>query len=231
MKTLAIDIETYSSIDLRTSGVFAYTEANDFEILLFAYAFDDEEVQIIDLAQGEELPNEIIEALTDPSIIKTAFNAQFERTCLSKHLNIEMLPEQWRCSQVHSLTLGLPISLAGVAKCLKLETQKMDEGKALIRYFSIPCRPTKANGGRTRNLPHHDLIKWETFKQYCKRDVKVEREIRRKLDNFPMEDKELKLWFIDQEINGYGVKIDKGIVENAIKCDEAYQKKLLFVLI
>jgi DNA polymerase len=226
MKTLAIDIETYSSIDLRTSGVFAYTEANDFEILLFAYAFDDEEVQIIDLAQGEELANEIIEALTDPSIIKTAFNAQFERTCLSKHLNIEMLPEQWRCSQVHSLTLGLPISLAGVAKCLKLETQKIDEGKALIRYFSIPCKPTKANGSRTRNLPHHDLIKWETFKQYCKRDVKVEREIRRKLDNFPMEDKELKLWFIDQEINGYGVKIDKGIVENAIKCDEVYQKKL-----
>ena len=226
MKTLAIDIETYSSIDLRTSGVFAYTEANDFEILLFAYAFDDEEVQIIDLAQGEELPNEIIEALTDPSIIKTAFNAQFERTCLSKHLNIEMLPEQWRCSQVHSLTLGLPISLAGVAKCLKLETQKMDEGKALIRYFSIPCRPTKANGGRTRNLPHHDLIKWETFKEYCKRDVEVEREIRKKLDNFPMGDKELKLWFIDQEINGYGVKIDKRIVENAIKCDGVYQKKL-----
>ncbi|WP_129724701.1 DNA polymerase [Xylanivirga thermophila] len=226
MKTLAIDIETYSSIDLRTSGVFAYTEADDFEILLFAYAFDDEEVQIIDLAQGEELPNEIIEALTDPSIIKTAFNAQFERTCLSKHLNIEMLPEQWRCSQVHSLTLGLPISLAGVAKCLKLETQKMDEGKALIRYFSIPCRPTKANGSRTRNLPHHDLIKWETFKEYCKRDVEVEREIRKKLENFPMEYKELKLWFIDQEINGYGVKIDKGIVENAIKCDEVYQKKL-----
>jgi DNA polymerase len=226
MKTLAIDIETYSSIDLRTSGVFAYTEANDFEILLFAYAFDDEEVQIIDLAQGEELPNEIIEALTDPSIIKTAFNAQFERTCLSKHLNIEMLPEQWRCSQVHSLTLGLPISLAGVAKCLKLETQKMDEGKALIRYFSIPCKPTKANGSRTRNLPHHDLIKWETFKEYCKRDVEVEREIRKKLENFPMEYKELKLWFIDQEINGYGVKIDKEIVENAIKCDEAYQEKL-----
>ena len=226
MKTLAIDIETYSSIDLRTSVVFAYTEANDFEILLFAYAFDDEEVQIIDLAQGEELPNEIIEALTDPSIIKTAFNAQFERTCLSKHLNIEMLPEQWRCSQVHSLTLGLPISLAGVAKCLKLETQKMDEGKALIRYFSIPCKPTKANGSRTRNLPHHDLIKWETFKEYCKRDVEVEREIRKKLENFPMEYKELKLWFIDQEINGYGVKIDKEIVENAIKCDEAYQEKL-----
>ncbi|MEY8414780.1 DNA polymerase [Tissierella praeacuta] len=225
MRTLSIDIETYSSIDLRTSGVYAYTEADDFEILLFGYAFD-EEVKVIDLAQGEEIPKEVIAALTDPSVIKTAFNAQFERTCLSKYLERQMSPEQWRCSQVHSLTLGLPISLAGVAKCLNLETQKMDEGKALIRYFSIPCRPTKANGGRTRNLPHHDLIKWETFKEYCKRDVEVEREIRKKLDNFPMGDKELKLWFIDQEINGYGVKIDKRIVENAIKCDEAYQKKL-----
>ena len=225
-KTLAVDLETFSSVDLRTSGVFAYTEADDFEILLFAYAFDDEDVQVIDLAQGEEIPNEVMDALTDPSIIKTAFNAQFERTCLSKYFNKPMPSDEWRCSMAHSLTLGLPGNLKGVAEVLRLENQKMDEGKALIRYFSIPCRPTKANGGRTRNLPHHDLIKWETFKEYCKRDVEVERDIRRKLDNFPMIDKELKLWCLDQRMNDCGVKIDKRLVKNAIKCDEAYQEKL-----
>lgn len=226
MKILSIDIETYSSIDLSKSGVYAYTEADDFEILLFAYAFDDEEVKIIDLASGESLPANIVEALTDKEVIKTAFNANFERTCITKYFNKEMSPEEWRCSMVHALTLGLPSSLKGVARCLKLEEQKMDEGKALIRYFSIPCKPTKANGERTRNLPHHDKNKWETFKAYCKQDVEVERSIRKKLENYPMTEKELKLWFLDQKINDGGVKVEKRLVKNAINCDEIHQGKL-----
>lgn len=227
MKVLSIDIETFSSVDLTKCGVHAYTESEDFEILLFAYALDDEEVGVVDLAQNEEIPEEVIDALTDPSVIKTAFNAQFERTCLAKYFSRELSPKDWRCSQAHSLTLGLPISLDGVGKCLNLENQKMDEGKALIRYFSIPCKPTKANEGRTRNLPIHDKEKWELFKEYCKRDVEVEREIRKKLENYPMTDKELKLWFLDQRINSCGVKIDKSLVENAIKCDGLYQKELM----
>lgn len=227
MKILAIDIETYSSVDLRSSGVYAYTESDDFEILLFGYAFDDEEVQLIDLASGGKIPEEVIQAITDSAVIKTAFNANFERTCLAKHLYKPMPPEQWRCSSAHALTLGLPGNLAGVAGCLNLEVQKMSEGKALIRYFSIPCKPTKANEGRTRNLPHHDMEKWETFKDYCKMDVEVEREVRKKIENYPMIDKELKLWFLDQKINDYGVKIDNGLVKNAIECDEDYQNKRL----
>lgn len=226
MKTLAIDIETYSSIDLRTSGVYAYTEADDFEILLFGYAFDDEDVRVIELAQGEEIPIDVIEALIDPSIIKSAFNAQFERTCLSKHLGKLMPADQWRCSMAHSLSLGLPGNLKGVAETLRLEDKKMDEGKALIRYFSIPCKPSKTNGGRARNLPSHDLGKWKNFKEYCKQDVEVERSIRKKINSFPMMDSELNLWFLDQRINDLGVKVDKQLVENAIKCDEIYQEKL-----
>ena len=149
MKTLAIDIETYSSVDLIKSGVYAYTEALDFEILLFAYAFDDEPIQIIDLAQGEKLPPELLAALTSSKVIKTAYNANFERTCIAKHFDLLMLPDQWRCTAVHATTLGLPGNLDGVAKSMKLEAQKDKAGKALIRYFSIPCKPTKANGGRT----------------------------------------------------------------------------------
>jgi len=227
MKILSIDIETYSSIDLSKSGVYAYIEADDFEILLFAYAFDDEEVKIIDLVSGEKLPVDVMEALTDKEVIKTAFNANFERTCIAKYLNKEMPPEEWRCSMVHALTLGLPSSLKGVARCLKLEQQKMDEGKALIRYFSIPCRPTKANGERTRSLPHHDKEKWETFKAYCKQDVEVERSIHKKLENYHMTEKEMKLWFLDQKINDGGVKVEKRLVENAIHCDEIYQRELM----
>lgn len=226
MKILAVDIEIYSSVDLRTSGVFSYTEADDFEILLFGYSIGDEPIRVIDLASGEKIPIDVIEALTDPSIIKTAFNAAFERACISKHFNKKMPPEQWRCSMVHSLVLGLPGNLAGVAKALRLEVQKMDEGKALVRYFSIPCKATKANGGRTRNLPKHDMEKWNLFKEYCMKDVEVERSIRKKLENFPMTDSETKLWNLDQRINDHGVKIDKHLVKNAIKCDEIYQEKL-----
>lgn len=227
MRILSIDIETFSSVDLTKCGVYAYTRAEDFEILLLAYAFDDEPVEIIDLASGEEIPDKVINALTNPNIIKSAFNANFERTCLAKHLNTPMPPEQWRCSQAHSLTLGLPASLKEVARCLKLSQQKMDEGKALIRYFSMPCRPTKANGGRTRNMPWDDWQRWQVFKAYCKQDVEVERDIRKKLEAYPMTDKELKLWHLDQKINDFGVKVDTTLVQNAIQCDEDYQKELM----
>ena len=195
IKTMSCDIETFSSVDLMKSGVYAYTESDDFEILLFGYAFDDEEVQLIDLASGDKIPEEVILAITDSAVIKTAFNANFERICLAKYLNEPMPPEQWECSHAHSLTLGLPGSLENVAKCLNLETKKMEEGKALIRYFSIPCKPTRANGNRTRNFPHHDIDRWNLFKKYCIRDVEVEREIRKKIENYPMTDKKLKLWF------------------------------------
>lgn len=227
MKTLSIDIETYSSVDLSKAGVYAYVQAEDFEILLLAYAFDDKPVEIVDLASGESIPDDVAGAITDPSIIKTAFNVNFERTCLAKHFNKPMPAEEWRCSQAHALTLGLPASLEKVAKCLNLANQKMSEGKALIRYFSMPCRPTKANGGRTRNLPEHDSKKWDTFKAYCKQDVEVERSIRERLKNYPMPNKELKLWFLDQAINDYGVRVDIGLVENAVLCDEIHQRELL----
>ncbi|AKA72318.1 DNA polymerase [Clostridium scatologenes] len=222
---LAIDIETYSSADITKCGVYAYTEAGDFEILLFAYAYDNEEIKIIDLACGEKLPQNIIYDLTNPKLIKTAFNANFERTCLAKYLNKPMPPKEWRCSAVHALTLGLPTSLVGVAKCMNLEQQKMNEGKALIRYFSMPCKPTKANGGRTRNLPENNIEKWDIFKTYCKQDVEVERAIRKKLEKYLVIEKEWQLWALDQKINDGGVKIDKALVYNAIRCDESYQNQ------
>jgi hypothetical protein len=160
MTLLQIDLETYSSVDIKKSGVYPYVEAPDFEILLFAYAWDDEPVQVIDFTDFEDLPNDVFAALTDEGVIKTAFNANFERTALAKHLNCSMPPEQWRCSSVHALTMGLPGDLDGAAKVLKVDQQKDSAGKALIKYFSVPCKPTKSNGGRTRNMPHHDPVKW-----------------------------------------------------------------------
>ncbi|MEQ2464750.1 DNA polymerase [Niallia hominis] len=226
MKLLSIDIETYSSVDLIKSGVYAYCESSDFEILLFAYAVNDEEVRVVDLASGEKIPDDILKAMTDPTIIKTAYNANFERTCLAKYFHQPMPPEQWRCSSVHALMLGLPGYLDGVAKCLRLKEQKMKEGKALIRYFSVPCKPTKVNGERTRNLPKHDLEKWDIFKDYCKQDVEVERQIRNKLEAFPITKVEQKLWELDQKINDEGVLIDKTLVFNAIQADKALQDEL-----
>lgn len=226
MKLLSIDIETYSSVDLIKSGVYAYCESPDFEILLLAYAVDDEEVQVVDLASGEKISADILDAITDPAVIKTAYNANFERTCLAKHFHQPMPSEQWRCSSVHALMLGLPGYLDGVAKCLRLKEQKLKEGKALIRYFSVPCKPTKLNGGRTRNLPEHDLDKWGTFKDYCKQDVEVERQIRNKLEAFPITKVEQKLWELDQKINDEGVLIDKTLVFNAIQADKAFQDEL-----
>ncbi|MTI71062.1 MAG: hypothetical protein FH751_12505 [Firmicutes bacterium] len=227
MKRLSIDIETYSSVDLVKSGVYKYSESDDFEILLFGYAFDEKSVEVIDLASGEKIPEDVLKALIDPSIIKTAFNANFERTCLAKYFNKPMPAKEWRCSSVHALSLGLPGNLSGVAKCLKLSQQKMKEGKALIRYFSMPCKPTKANGKRTRNLPEHDKEKWQIFKNYCGKDVEVERAIRLKLEKYPITENEHKLWVLDQKINDSGVRVNKELINNAIICDNEYRRRLL----
>jgi len=228
LNTLGIDVETYSSIDIRTSGAYKYTESDTFQILLFAYAFDDEEIQIIDFMNDEKIPQKVIDALNDPQIIKTAFNANFERNAIKNYLKIPCPPEQWHCSMVKALTLGLPGSLDMVGKALYFDEdkQKMKEGKALIQYFCKPCKPTKANGGRLRNLPNHDMKKWETFKTYCIQDVEVERDIRNKLKQFQTTDSEQKLWELDQSINDRGVGIDLKIIEKAIECDAAYTKGL-----
>lgn len=183
-------------------------------ILLFAYAFDDEDIQIIDLASGEALPEKLTEALTDPKIIKTAYNANFERTCITAYLKTPMPPEQWRCSAVAAAELGLPQTLAGVAEALGLQEQKDARGKALINYFSKPCKPTKVNGGRTRNLPQHDSEKWAVFKEYCVQDVAVERAIKKKISRFPMAESEQRLWEVDQHILDCGVAADSLLAQS-----------------
>lgn len=226
MTILQIDLETYSSVDIKKSGVYPYVEAPDFEILLFAYAYDDEPVTVIDLTDFEELPDFIHHDLSDPGVIKTAFNANFERTALAKYLRKPMPPEQWRCTMIHALMLGLPGSLAEVAKVLKLQEQKDTAGKALIKYFSTPCKPTKANGGRTRNLPHHAPEKWEQYKAYNRQDVETERDVRKYLAAFPVPDSEWKLWALDQEINDGGVRLEPELVKHAIACDEQYAARL-----
>ena len=224
MRELSIDIETYSSEDLTKTGVYRYAEAPDFTILLFAYAFDDEEIKIIDLASGETLPEEVMAALTDSEIIKTAYNANFERTCIASYLHLPMLPEQWRCSAVAASELGLPQTLAGVAEALGLQEQKDARGKALINYFSKPCKPTKVNGGRTRNLPEHDPEKWQVFKDYCVQDVAVERAIKKKIARFPMVASEQKLWEVDQHILDCGVAADAVLANNAIIYNETHKE-------
>jgi DNA polymerase len=229
MRTLCVDIETFSSVDLTACGVYPYTEALDFAVLLFGYAFDDEPVRVVDLAQGEALPAPVLQALTDPAIIKTAYNASFERTCLARWLGRPMPPEQWRCTMALAATLGLPGSLDGVADALRLsqDKQKMTAaGKTLIRYFSTPCAPTASNGGRTRNLPQHDPDKWALFKLYCGRDVEVERAVRNALAANPMPEIEQRTWELDQRINAAGVRIDRELVDAAIRMDTAYQARL-----
>lgn len=220
MKKLSIDLETYSSVDLGKSGVYKYAESEDFEILLFAYSIDDGEVKVIDLASGEIIPEEILSALRDETIEKWAFNANFERVCLSRFLGKRLKPQGWYCTMIWSAYLGLPLSLEKVGEVLKLDKQKMNEGKALIRYFSIPCKPTKTNGMRTRNLPHHDLEKWSTFKEYNQRDVETEMEIKKKLSAFPMPQSEWENYWVDQNINDRGILIDEVLVDSAIKFDE-----------
>ena len=223
-RILAADIECFSDVDLVKCGVYAYADSPAFEILLFAYSFDGGETQIIDLAQGEKLPAEVEEAIFDVSVTKTAYNANFERTCLSKHFGRYIPPESWHCSAVQAAMLALPRSLEDVGRVLGLDEQKMKEGKELIRYFCVPCKPTKANGGRTRNLPCHAPEKWELFKTYCKRDVDVEKSIRRKLHNFPIPESEMELYRLDQRINDRGVLVDMGLVEQAIACERLHKE-------
>ena len=225
MKKLSIDLETYSSVDLGKSGVYKYAESEDFEILLFAYSIDDGEVKVVDLASGEIIPEEILSALSDESVEKWAFNANFERACLSRFLGERLNPKGWYCTMIWSAYLGLPLSLEKVGEVLKPDKQKMNEGKALIRYFSIPCKPTKTNGMRTRNLPHHDLEKWSTFKEYNQRDVETEMAIKKKLSAFPMPKSEWENYWIDQNINDRGILIDEALVESAIKFDEILREE------
>ena len=223
MKTLSIDLETYSSADIGKTGVYRYSESPDFEILLFGYSIDGAPVQLVDLTCGERVPEEVRDALSDPSVTKWAFNASFERICLSRWLGLPsgtyLEPDQWRCSMIWSAYLGLPLSLAGVGAVLKLDKQKLDTGKDLIRYFCKPCRPTKKNGGRTRNLPRHDPGKWEQFKSYNLRDVETEMEIQKKLARFTVPEFVWDEYHLDQEINDRGIRVDMQMVENAIDVD------------
>lgn len=218
-EVLGIDIETFSSVDLPKCGVYRYVEAPDFEILLFAYAFDDEEPQIVDMACGETIPKEVLEAMADPDIIKAAWNAQFERTCIGHVLGKRLSPDSWRCSMVHAASLSLPLALKDAAKVLKTGEQKDRAGENLIRYFSVPCKPTKSNGGRTRNFPEHDPEGWRKFKEYCLQDVRTERDIRKRLEAFQMPDAEWDYYRMDQRINDRGVRIDTELVQQAIACD------------
>ncbi len=223
-RVLEMDIESFSDVDLIKCGVYAYADSPAFEILLFAWSFEGGETQIIDLAQGEKLPAEVEDAIFDVSVTKTAYNANFERTCLSKHFGRYIPPESWHCSAVQAAMLALPRSLEDVGRVLGLDEQKMKEGKELIRYFCVPCKPTKANGGRTRNLPCHAPEKWELFKTYCKRDVDVEKSIRRKLHNFPIPESEMELYRLDQRINDRGVLVDMGLVRNAVSCEHLHKE-------
>ena len=219
MKSLSIDIETYSSVSLQKAGVYKYAESPDFDILLFGYSVDGGEVKVVDLACGEKIPTYIIEALSDESVIKWAFNAQFERVCLSNYLEEWLSPESWHCTMVWSATLGLPLSLEGVGAVLGLEKQKLTEGKSLIKYFCVPCVPTKVNGGRTRNIPQHDMEKWEKFKAYNLRDVETEISIQKKLSRFPVPDYIWDEHHLDQEINDRGIGLDMTFVNKAISID------------
>lgn len=227
MRTLAIDLETYSSNDIKYS-VYKYVEAPDFEILLFAYAFDDDPVRVVDLAQGETLPDDVKAALYDKDVLKTAFNANFEINCLRKYFP-DLPEEQWECDRILSLYNSYPPHLAAVAKAMHFDgdRQKDTRGKALIRYFCLPCKPTKANGGRTRNYPKDAPDKWRVFKEYNRQDVVVERAIRDKLVNLRPPDFEHENWLIDQAINRNGIMVNQTLVDNAIRLSGEYRKKLL----
>lgn len=226
MKTLSIDIETYSDTDLGKCGVYKYASSPVFEILLFGYAVDGGAVQVVDLACGEEIPAEIVAALSDESVTKWAFNAMFERVCLSNYLGEWLEPEGWHCTMVWSATLGLPLSLESVGAALGLEKQKLTEGKDLIRYFCVPCKPTKTNGGRTRNLPEHDRERWERFKAYNLRDVETEMQIQQRLSKFPVQDSVWEEYLQDQEINDRGIGVDMELVRQAIAMDERSKAEL-----
>lgn len=250
MKTISIDIESYSDVNLAKCGVYKYAESPAFEILIFGYAVDGGEVQVVDLAQGECIPDAILDALTDESVTKWAFNASFERICLSRYLSDLGMsldpfhdhhplsrdcarflnPAGWKCSMIWSAYMGLPLSLEGAGAVLKLDSQKMKEGKDLIRYFCIPCKETKSNGGRTRNLPQHALDKWALFKSYNKRDVEVEMVIQKRLRNYPVPESVWDEYHLDQEINDQGIAIDRTLVENAIAIDAHSRDSLMAAL-
>ena len=231
MKNLEIDIETFSSVNLAKASVYRYVESADFEILLFGYSIDGGEVKVVDLACGENIPKEVCDALEDDSVTKWAFNAQFERICLSKFLGYEqgtyLEPDSWKCSMVWSAYMGLPLSLEGVGAVLGLEKQKLTEGKDLIRYFCTPCNPTKANGERTRNLPQHDIEKWDRFKAYNVRDVEAEMQIQNKLQKFPVPDFVWDEYHLDQEINDRGILVDMQFVEKCIDIDRISRESLM----
>ena len=244
MQEISIDLETYSDVNLQKCGVYRYAESSNFEILLFGYAIDGGEVRVVDIARGEKIPMEIIKALTDDTVTKWAFNAAFERICLSVWLQRNypayfrsysidedtvgdyLDPSAWKCSMIWAAYMGLPLSLAGAGTVLGLEEQKLKEGKDLIRYFCVPCKPTKVNGGRTRNLPEHDMEKWNTFVFYNKRDVEVEMSIQDKLKKFPVPDFVWDEYHLDQEINDRGIALDMAVVENAIVFDAKSKAEL-----
>lgn len=226
MRTLSIDIESYSDVDLSKCGVYKYASSPAFEILLFGYAVDGGDVQVVDLACGEQIPDEIISALSDTSVTKWAFNAMFERVCLSNFLGEWLEPEGWHCTMVWSATLGLPLSLETAGAALGLEKQKLTEGKDLIRYFCVPCKPTKANGGRTRNRSEHDPEKWKRFKAYNLRDVETEMQIQKRLSHFPVPDAIWEEYHLDQEINDRGIGVDMELVRQAIAIDARSRERL-----
>ena len=244
IRTISIDIETFSDVDLGKCGVYKYAQSDRFEILLFAYAVNGGSVQVVDLAEGESIPDEILAALADESVVKWAFNASFERVCLSNYLrkyypeyfesySVQgdtvgdyLNPSSWRCSMIWSAYMGLPLSLEGAGAVLGLEEQKLKEGKELIRYFCVPCKATKTNGGRTRNLPEHDMDKWKLFKFYNQRDVEVEMSIQERLQKYPVPDFVWDEYHLDQEINDRGILLDMDVVENAIKFDEASKAEI-----
>lgn len=244
IQNISIDIETYSDIDLGACGVYRYTESPDFEILLFGYAINGGTVQVVDLAGGETLPREVMAAFTDEHVTKWAFNASFERICLSAWLRRNypqyfcsygapedtvgnyLDPTSWKCSMIWSAYLGLPLSLEGVGAVLNLGEQKLKEGRDLVRYFCMPCRPTKSNGGRTRNLPGQDAVKWDRFKWYNRRDVEVEMSIQKKLSQYPVPDFVWDEYHIDQNINDRGIALDGKVVDNAIAMDARSKTEL-----
>lgn len=223
-RTLAIDIETYSDVDLISCGVYKYSSSPHFEILLIAYSVDDEETVCIDVANGEEPPKEFMEMLLDDTVTKTAFNANFERICFSNYYQHSFRPEAWRCTAVQAAMLALPLSLEGVGAVLGLDKQKMTEGKELIKYFCSPCKATKSNGGRTRNLPKDAPEKWRQFKTYCIRDVDVEKQIRQRLAKFPIPKREQEIYCLDQRINDRGIMVDRNLVNHAVACDLLYKE-------
>ena len=250
MKTISIDIETFSDVNLAKCGVYKYAESPAFEVLLFGYAVDGGEVQVVDLTQGESIPDDILDALADESVTKWAFNASFERVCLSRYLRELgrslnpfhdhhplsqdcarfLNPAGWKCSMVWSAYMGLPLSLEGAGIVLNLDSQKLKNGKDLIRYFCVPCKETKSNGGRTRNLPQHDLDKWTLFKSYNKRDVEVEMAIQERLKKYPVPQQVWDEYHLDQEINDRGIAIDRTLAENAIAIDARSRESLMAVL-